>query len=122
MEEKGRLPHDHGQDAAGLLSVIPDKESFRKVADAFQLISDPTRLRIFWLLCHSEQCVINIAAAAGMSPPAVSHHLKTLRSGGLIRNRRIGKETYYTLADTEEAVLVHRIADEMFRMKCPAEG
>ena len=43
----------------------------------------------FWLLCHCEECVINIVALVEMSSPAVSHHLKQLRSGGLITSRRL---------------------------------
>ena len=113
------LPHDHGQDADRILSAMPETEDFQRVADAFSLISDATRLRIFWLLCHTQQCVYNIAAAIGMSAPAVSHHLKLLKSAGLIKNRRIGKEIHYTLADTAEAGTVHRLVDEMFRMRCP---
>lgn len=120
--ERSNLPHDHGQDVGRLLSAIPDQESFRRAAETFQLISDATRFRIFWLLCHSELCVYNIAAAVDMSPPAVSHHLKMLKSAGLIRNRRIGKEIHYALADTAEAELVHKIADEMFMMKCPTSA
>ena len=117
--EVNHLPHDHGQDISRLLSSLPDQESFQRVAETFQLISDATRLRIFWLLCHSELCVHNIAAAVDMSPPAVSHHLKMLKNAGLIKNRRVGKEIHYALADTPEAELVHKIADEMFMMKCP---
>ena len=109
----GHLPHDHGQDEGRLLSAIPEREAFRRAAETFQLISDATRLRIFWILCQSEQCVINIAAAAGMSPPAVSHHLRMLKSAGLIKNRRIGKEIHYALADTPEAERVRRIAAEV---------
>ena len=117
--ETRNLPHDHGQALEKVLSAMPDTESFRRVADTFQLISDATRLRILWILCHDEQCVQNIAAAVDMSPPAVSHHLKMLKSAGLIHNRRIGKEIHYSLADAAEAQLVHRIVDEMFEIKCP---
>jgi len=98
---------------------MPDRESFQRVAVTFQLISDATRLRILWVICHSEQCVHNIAAAVGMSPPAVSHHLKMLKGSGLITNRRIGKEMHYALADTAEARLAHQVVDEMFMIKCP---
>jgi DNA-binding transcriptional ArsR family regulator len=115
----GLLPHDHGQGAEKVLAAMPEEESFHRVADTFQLISDSTRLRIFWLLCHSELCVANIAGGIGMSPPAVSHHLKMLKQSGLIQNRRLGKEIHYTLADTAEARLVHRTVDDMFSMKCP---
>ncbi|MEA4892618.1 MAG: metalloregulator ArsR/SmtB family transcription factor [Peptococcaceae bacterium] len=116
------LPHDHGQDILKVLAFLPDEEAFHRVADTFQLISDSTRLKILWLLCHSEECVCNIAAAIEMSAPAVSHHLRVLKQAGLISNRRIGKEIHYTLADTEEARLVHKTIDDIFDMKCPRES
>ena len=80
------------------------------------MISDSTRLKILWLLCHSEECVTNIAAAIEMTAPAVSHHLRLLKNAGLIVSRKDGKETYYTLAKTEEAVLVHDIIDRTFHI------
>jgi DNA-binding transcriptional ArsR family regulator len=120
--EMRNLPHDHGQDLDKVLSAMPDAESFQRVAGTFQLISDATRLRILWILCHNEQCVQNVAAAVNMSPPAVSHHLKMLKSAGLIKNRRIGKEIHYALAETAEARLVHQIVDEMFMIKCPTSA
>ena len=123
MTEKPReyspLPHDHGGNIARVLSAMPGVEAFSKAAEAFLLVSDTTRLRILWLVSHSEQCVQNIAAAIEMSPPAVSHHLKILKSAGLIVNKRIGKEIHYSLADTVEAELLHRIVDEMLAIKCP---
>ena len=118
---RASLPHDHGQDIGKVLSAMPEMESFQRVSDTFQMISDATRLRILWVLCHSEQCVHNIAAAVGMSPPAVSHHLRILKNTGLIQNRRIGKEIHYALSTSPEAHLVHQIVDEMFMMKCPTE-
>ena len=114
-----QLPHDHDEDIDKVLSVMPDAASYQRVSDTFQMISDATRLKILWVLCHSEQCVQNIAAVVNMSPPAVSHHLKILKNAGLIINRRVGKEIHYSLAGTEEAQLVHRIVDDMFMIKCP---
>lgn len=116
-----KLPHDHGQHTQQLLKNQPQQETFDKASSTFQLISDPTRLKILWLLCHSEECVINIAAAVEMSSPAVSHHLKMLRQAGLIVSRREGKETYYTLASSHEAALVHDIVDRVFDMNCKGE-
>ena len=101
-----------------LLQERPDAETFTDVSGVFALISDATRLRILWLLCHTEECVINIAAATEMSSPAVSHHLRLLRQAGLIKSRKEGKEVYYTLADSEEAQLVHTIIDATFDMNC----
>lgn len=111
-----KLPHDHGQDIDIVLEKLPDQDDCMQVAEIFKQISDPSRLRILWLLCHCEECVSNIAAAVDMSDPAVSHHLKLLRRCGLIESRRDGKEVYYKLADTKQAGLVHHVCEEMFQI------
>lgn len=97
---------------------MPDDGETALIAETFKVISDPTRLKILFLLCHSEQCVNGIAAYAEMSPPAVAHHLRLLKSNGLLSARRDGKEVFYTLADTEYASTVHRTIDTVFGCKC----
>ena len=109
---------DNNSSFVNLLDKIPSEPDAMLVADTFKLISDGTRLRVLSLLCHSEECVTNIASACGMSLPAVSHHLKMLKSAGLIDMRREGKETYYKLASNNEGKLVHRIIDDVFNFKC----
>lgn len=113
------MPHDHGQEIDEVLAKMPPEPEFQRASDTFSQLCDSTRLRILWLLCHSEECVTNIAAAINMSGSAVSHHLRVLKQTGLIGFRRIGKEVHYTLADTEEARLVHRMIDDIFDMNCP---
>lgn len=72
----------------------------------------------FLLLCHSEECVINIAAAVKMSSPAVAHHLRLLRLAGLATTRREGKEVFYRVADTELARSMHRMIEEVLHLSC----
>ena len=115
------LPHEHGEEK-GMVKIknnLSNNESFITVADLFQQLSDPTRIRIFWLLCHYEECVINISAILEMSSPAVSHHLRPLKNSGLIVSRRDGKEVYYRAADTEECRLLHKMIEEVMEIKCP---
>ena len=112
------LPHDHGNDTSAFLQTMPEQETFVRTADTFDLLSDPTRVKILWLLCHTEDCVANIAAAVEMSSPAVSHHLRVLKQAGLLTHRKSGKEVHYTLADTDEARLVHHIVDIIFDLNC----
>jgi DNA-binding transcriptional ArsR family regulator len=113
-----RLPHDHGTATVQYLKSMPKQDTFDGVAEVFDLISDPTRVKILWLLCHTEDCVANIAATVSMSSPAVSHHLKVLRQAGILTSRKDGKEVYYTLADTESARYIHHIVDMIFDLKC----
>ena len=54
-----------------------------------------------------------------MSSPAVSHHLRQLRSAGLIVSRREGKEVYYRASDTIQAKLFHKLIEELLEISCP---
>ena len=89
------------------------------MADILKQLGDGSRIRIFWLLCHCEECVINLSAMVEMSSPAVSHHLKQLKAGGLIVSRREGKEVYYKAAETQRAQLFHRVIEELVEIACP---
>ena len=113
------LPHDHGGDVEHVVEHMPKTESFQIVSDIFKLMDDNSRIRIFWLLCHCEECVINISALVDMSSPAVSHHLRQLKNGGLITSRREGKGVYYKAADTAQARLLHHVIEELVEITCP---
>lgn len=115
------LPHTHdGQvNLEPIASGLCQAERFETVAELFKQLSDTTRLRIFWLLCHTEQCVINISVLLKMSSPAVSHHLRVLRSCGLIVSRREGKEVYYRAADNPQAELLHKTIEQVMAIACP---
>ena len=121
MTTEKKLPHEHGQKAEEKLKDMPNVDKFQTVADIFKQLGDGSRIRIFWLLCHCEECVINISALVDMSSPAVSHHLRQLKSGGLIVSRRDGKEVYYKAADTEQAQLLHHMIEAMVEIACPTE-
>ena len=116
---KIELPHDHGQNEGHLYEHMPKPEDFAVVSDLFKLLSDPSRVRIFWLLCHCEECVINISTLVDMSSPAVSHHLNKLKAAGLIVSRREGKEVHYRAADTPQAQALHHMIEEMVDIACP---
>ncbi len=118
---KNELPHHHKGEKG--ISVIQEQlnniEDFQIIAEIFKQLGDTTRIRIFFLLCHCEECVINISAMLGMSSPAVSHHLRPLRNSGLIVSRREGKEVYYRAADTPQSKLLHQMIEQVMEIACP---
>ena len=113
------LPHDHGNEAKHVFEHLPDIREFQMVSDLFRQMGDGSRIRIFWILCHCEECVINLSAMMEMSSPAVSHHLKQLKSAGLLVSRRDGKEVYYKAAETEQAHALHDMIEALLVITCP---
>ena len=69
------------------------------LADLFQILASPTRLRMVEALAGRELCVCDLAALAGVSESAVSHHLRQLRQMRIVRFRREGRMAYYRLDD-----------------------
>ncbi len=117
-----QLPHDHGQSMEHQLDTIPTEANFQTVAELFKQLGDGNRLRVFWILCHGEECLINLSAMMQMSSPALSHHLKLLREARLIVSQRRGKEVYYRASDTAPARALHRMIEQMVQITCPDEN
>ena len=115
------LPRDHHNNTNldKLLDNIPECEELQIVADVFKEISDSSRIRIFWLLCHCEECVLNLSVIMDMTAPAVSHHLARLKASGLIVSRREGREVYYKAADTHVVRMLHHMIESMVEITCP---
>lgn len=114
------LPHAHHGRSHALLQQLPADEDFSTIAELFRLLGDSSRLRLFWILCHCEECVINLAAMMDMSSPALSHHLRQLKDSNLVTSRRVGKEVYYRAAPTAPAEALHHIMEEINHVVCPA--
>lgn len=121
MENK-KLPHNHCKEDShpeSFCDILSRMDDFDRIANIFKQMGDPTRARIFWFLCHCEECVINIAAIMDMSSPAVSHHLRMLKNTGLINSRREGKEVFYSAARTPIAQLLHEMIEQVMEITCP---
>jgi DNA-binding transcriptional ArsR family regulator len=57
-------------------------------ADFLRLLADPTRRQIFLLIMRGESCNCELADELGVPQNLVSHHLRKLREGGLVREHR----------------------------------
>lgn len=73
----------------------------KELASLFKALSDETRLRIIKLLEQGELCVCDITAALDMVQPKVSFHLSGLKEAGMIKDRKSGKWTHYSLNEQD---------------------
>lgn len=69
-----------------------------ELAGTLKALSDPVRLRLLSVVAsHSggEACVCDISVGIDVSQPTISHHLKVLRTAGLLESERRGSWVYY---------------------------
>ena len=89
------------------------------LADRFQALADPTRLRIVALLRIMELSVGELAHILGQSQPRVSRHLKILADAAVLERRKEGSWVFLTLADSERLeplfALIDHWADQATR-------
>ena len=91
---------------ADVRASMPGDEQVAELADVFGLLADPGRLRVLVALLEGEMCVCDLAAAAGASESAASHHLRLLRAHRVVQVRRTGRMAYYRLADAHVRMLL----------------
>ncbi len=80
-------------------------------AAILSLVSNPTRLRLFYVLDQvGEVCVCDMAEILGVTESAISQHLAKLRAYGLVGSRRDAQTLYYRLSDSAEVKLLRKVA------------
>ena len=83
-----------------------------EASELMAMLSQPARLRILCILLEGEQSVLALAELVELSQPAMSHHLKRLRSADLVQTRRDAQTIYYSLKGREVAEVLktlHRL-------------
>ena len=79
-------------------------ENTKEQAALFAALADPTRLKLLQIIYHESppghRCVNNLSQLMGISQPAVSQHLRALKSVGLVTGHRLGYRMHYQI-DTE---------------------
>ncbi len=74
--------------------------NYENKAACFKALSDETRLQILEMLTMGELCACKILEKFQITQPTLSYHMKTLTNAGLVKARKEGKWTHYSL-DTE---------------------
>ena len=96
------------------------------ILKSLRLLSDDTRLRLLLLLRQEELSVAELQEILGMGQSRISSHLAQLRSGGLVADRRAGKNIYYAVAQSALPQEISRVLDlaatELPETKSDARG
>jgi arsenate reductase len=77
--------------------VLPSARAPAPALEAARALADPLRWRIVELLAGEQLCVAHLTEDLGVGQPLVSHHLKLLRTAGLVTTDRYRYWTYYRL-------------------------
>ncbi len=77
----------------------PKKLLYEQLARVAKALAQPGRLELLEILGQGDRSVESLATASGMSVANTSHHLQTLRDGGLVVSRRDGLQVIYSLSD-----------------------
>ena len=91
----------------GLEEGLRSRQVFDGLAQTFQALGDANRIRIIWALSKKELNVGELVDLTEMTQPNVSHHLRTLRNLQLVRVRKDGKTSFYSLDDEHINRLLH---------------
>ncbi|MBC8525216.1 MAG: winged helix-turn-helix transcriptional regulator [Chlorobium phaeobacteroides] len=89
----------HPEMVAAVRESMMKKEVLQELADLFKALGDHTRVKILNALYHAELCVCDLTAILDMNQSAVSHQLRVLRVGKIVKSRKDGKNVYYSLDD-----------------------
>jgi len=89
----------HEKTVENTRSRMQEETEYVDLASLFKMFGDGTRVKILHALELNEMCVCDLAALLGMTKSAISHQLKALRLGNLVKSRRDGQVVYYSLAD-----------------------
>jgi ArsR family transcriptional regulator, lead/cadmium/zinc/bismuth-responsive transcriptional repressor len=99
--------------AEAIRERLLDDGVVQDAAERAKALSDPTRLTLADALRVGEElCVCDLSWIAGRSQNLVSHHLRLLRSHGLVRSRRDGKLVMYSLTDEGRSLLGSVLGEE----------
>ena len=92
---------------------LPEDEMLYDLAELFKMFADSTRVKILYALFESELCVCDIAKVLNLTQSAVSHQLRILKGGKLVKYRREGKTVFYSLADDHVRSIINQGMDHI---------
>lgn len=98
--------HQHSLDHQPRPDPEWDQETLSEAGDLLRALAAPVRIAIVLQLRTAESCVHDLVDALGVTQPLISQHLRVLKSAGVVRGERHGREVVYRLVDEHLAHIV----------------
>ena len=92
------------------------EQVYLDTAKILRAMSDPKRLRIVDMLSCGELCACKIQEEFHITQPTLSHDMKVLSEAGIVKQKREGKNIYYSL-NNEALTAMHQTLGQMFEDK-----
>ncbi len=106
MEPCIRQFADKEQIKACKVKVMAYEPSFKELSAVLNLAGNEVRLKILYLLEEEKElCPCDLSDILGMSIPAVSQHLRKLKDGNVLENRKDGQTIYYSIKPNHMRIL-----------------
>ncbi len=102
-------------------ALLLDDDIYIDVAEIFRALGDTSRAKIVFSLLQQELCVCDLAAVCDLSESSTSQHLRILRGLRVVRLRRDGRMSYYSIDDDHVRVLLGVCLNHV-RDRAPLEG
>jgi DNA-binding transcriptional ArsR family regulator len=85
----------------------------QRIAELFSVLGDTSRVKIIAALLNGPMNVQALADAVGITPSAISHHMRSLRQLQLVRSLKQGRQVFYSLDDEHVEELFLRGIDHV---------
>lgn len=87
--------------------------SLERIAAYFQVLSEPSRLRLLNCLCKGEASVSNLADHTHLSIANVSRHLALLAKSGMVKKEIRGNSAIYNITDNTLYQICHLVCNSI---------
>ena len=93
----------------------------KKTAVVFKAFCDENRIRILQLLQGGEKCACMLLEAMNITQPTLSHHMKILCESGIVKSRKEGKWTFYSIS-IEGSIYAEKLLKKLLKINVSSDS
>ena len=101
--------------------LLLEDDAYGRISEVYRALGDPSRARIVFALLQQELCVCDLAAVCDLSESSTSQHLRLLKALRIVKLRRSGRMSYYSVDDDHVRTLL-AVSLNHVRHAPPLEG